>query len=66
MPVRQIRRIQLDFEQGRPAALAVVPATLRHDPQLINVLPAAFDDALRAVGYIGHRLAEETGTGPAG
>ena len=61
-PFSDIRRIQLDVEQGLPATLVVVPADASIDPQLIRVPLDELDRASRAVGFVGARLRPPTPT----
>jgi hypothetical protein len=51
-----IRRIQLDVEQGLPATVVVVPARPSVDPQLLRVPLDELDHASRAVGFVGARM----------
>jgi hypothetical protein len=52
-----LRRIQFDIERERPATLVIVPDDPLHEPQVIPIDPAQFDDITRALAVIGRRLA---------
>ena len=61
VPIAGLRRMQLDIERGRPGSLGIVPESLVHEPQILTVLPQAYDDVARAIAFVGHRLEELTG-----
>lgn len=62
VPIAGLRRLQLDIERGRPASLGIVPESVAHLPQILTVLPHAYDDVARAVAFVGHRLEESSGS----
>src|SRR5687768_5490411 len=53
-----LRRIQFDIERDRPATLVIVPHDPAHEPQVLAVPPAQYDEITAALAVIGHRLAE--------
>jgi hypothetical protein len=56
VPIEGIRRIQLDLKRGRPGVLAIVPESIQYPPQILSVMPHAYDEVGRAVAYVGRRL----------
>ena len=58
VPFPGLRRIQFDIERERPATLVIVPQDPLHEPQVLAVPPASYDQTTAALATIGHRLAE--------
>jgi hypothetical protein len=54
----QLRRIQFDIERNRPATLVIVPEEPTHEPQVLAVPPAQYDQVTTMLAAVGHRLAE--------
>jgi len=56
MAIEELRRIQFDIERDRPATLVIVPESPSHQPQVVAIPPADFEQVGEALAYIGHRL----------
>jgi len=56
MPVPDLRRAQLDVEQGRPPTLVLVPHDPLHEPQVISVPKDQLERVARLMAIIGRRL----------
>ena len=56
VPVSGLRRIQFDLERNRPATLVIVPMNPAHDPQVLAVPRAHYDEVMAALAEIGRRL----------
>jgi hypothetical protein len=58
IPFEGLRRIQFDIERNRPATLVIVPEDPAHEPQVISVPSARYEEITRALAAIGLRLAD--------
>jgi hypothetical protein len=52
-----LRRLQFDIEPDPPATLSIVPESATKEPQILAVLPHAYDDVSRAITFVGHKMA---------
>jgi hypothetical protein len=62
----EIRRVQVDFEVGRPATIAVVPDSFALEAQLLTVHPDEFDRLFPALHHLArdlHDVAAPNATG---
>ena len=52
----ELRRIQLDIEHGRDAALVIVPEHITHEPRVFSVPHANLKETALTLALIGQRM----------